>query len=369
VTRVDGVHRIAVLRCNALGDYLMTTPALAALRRTYPDAEIVLVGARWHAAFLADRAGAVDRVAVLPVVRGLAGQPAGAPPAAELGAFLDELRAQRFDLALQLHGGGASSNPLLARFGARCTAGLRDAGAPALDRWVPYRYYQPEPSRYLEVTALVGADGAPEYPRLAVRPEERERAADLLPGPGPWVAVHPGATDPRRRWPPARFATVLDRLATAGARPVLVGAPDERDVADEVLAATVSGVVDLTGLTGLGELAGVLGRCAVVIANDSGPLHLAHAVGTATVGLYWCGNAINAAPPRRTASRPLLSWTVHCPECGTDCTPAGHPHRPGEGCTHRPSFLGPIPVVEVVEEALDLLDAHGPTATNGTSVR
>lgn len=365
---LDGVCRIAVLRCNALGDYLMTTPALAALRRTYPDAEIVLVGARWHAEFLRGRPGPVDRVAVLPEVPGLAGQPRGAPPNVELDSFLAELRAQRFDLALQLHGGGARSNPLVAAFGARCTAGLRAAEAPALDRCVPYRYYQPETSRCLEVTALVGADGPPDYPRLAVTDIEREHAAELLPGDGPWVAVHPGATDPRRRWPPERFAAVLDRLASAGARPVIVGAPDERDVADAVLGAARSWPLDLTGATSLAELTGVLDRCTVVIADDSGPLHVAHATGTPTVGLYWCGNAINAAPPRRATSRPLLSWTIHCPECGADCTPVGHPHRTGEGCAHRPSFLDQIPVTEVVEEALDLL-ATGQTDLGGRPAR
>ncbi|HXV92217.1 MAG TPA: glycosyltransferase family 9 protein, partial [Pseudonocardia sp.] len=116
-------------------------------------------------------------------------------------------------------------------------------------------------------------------------------------------------------------------------------------------------VTDLTGRTELGVLAGVLARCAVLVADDSGPLHLARAVGTATVGLYWAGNAITAAPPTRARHRPLLSWTVHCPECGTDCTPAGFPARPGEGCDHRPSFLDQIPVAEVVAETLDLLHA------------
>lgn len=352
---LDGVTRIAVLRSNALGDYLMATPALDALRGAYPDAWIVLVGARWHAAFLNRRPGPVDEVAVLPQVEGLAGQPAGAPPASELDGFLAGLRDRRFDLALQLHGGGATSNPLVARFGARCTAGLRAEGAAELDRWAPYRYYQPEAERFLEVTALVGADGPARLPPFAVLAGEREQAARLLPGDGSWVALHPGATDPRRRWPPERFAAVADQLCAEGARPVLVGAADERPVADAVLAAARCTPLDLTGATDLGGLAGVLARCALVVADDSGPLHLATAVGTPTVGLYWCGNAINAAPPRRAASRPLLSWTVLCPECGTDCTPAGHPHRAGEGCEHRPSFLTQIPVAEVLDEARDLL--------------
>ena len=352
---LEDVRRIAVLRSNALGDHLMATPALDALRRAYPGAHIVLVGARWHAAFLGARPGPVDEVAVLPEVAGLAGQPGGAPPAAELDGFLAGLRARRLDLALQLHGGGATSNPLVRAFGARCAAGLRADGAPELDRWVPYRYYQPEAEQYLEVTALVGADGPARLPRVAVLDDEHERAARMLPGDGPWVALHPGATDPRRRWPPERFAAVADRLAADGARPVLVGTADERPVADAVLAAARCTPLDLTGRTDLGLLAGLLARCALIVADDSGPLHLAHAVGTPSVGLYWCGNAINAAPPGRATTRPLLSWTVHCPECGVDCTPVGHPHRPGDGCGHRPSFLTQIPVAEVLEEARDLL--------------
>ncbi|GAA5116821.1 glycosyltransferase family 9 protein [Pseudonocardia adelaidensis] len=355
----DELPRIAVLRCNALGDYLMATPALAALRARFPGAEITLLGARWHDRFLTGRPGPVDRVLVVPQIPGLAAQPAGAPTADALPAFLEAARAERYDLAVQLHGGGAAANPLVAALGARRTIGLRAPGAPALDADVPYRYYQPEADRFLEVVRLAGADGPAEYPRLAVLGAERDAAGALLPGDGPWVVLHPGATDPRRRWPAGRFAAVADALAAAGARPVLVGAAGEAEVGAAVLAAAARPITDLTGRTDLGTLAAVLARAAVVVANDSGPLHLARAVGTATVGLYWCGNAINAAPAGRSRHRPLLSWTVHCPVCGVDCSTAGYPHRPGDGCEHRPSFLDQIPVAEVVEEVSDLLGRVG----------
>jgi len=343
--RVEDVGRIAVLRCNALGDLLMARPALTALHDAYPDAELTLLGARWHAAFLHARAGPVRRVRVLPRVEGLAGQPAGAPPPAELAGFL---AAERYDLVLQMHGGGAVSNPLVARLGARVSAGLRAPGAPALDRTVPYRVYQPEEARYLEVAALVGAAPPPVVGPLAVSPDERRRAEALLPASGrPLVAVHAGATDTRRRWPPARFAALVAALGR-DVDIVMVGGPGD--------AVACPGAVDLTGRTDLSTLTGVLARAQVVVGNDSGPLHLARAVGTATVGLYWCGNAINAAPSTRARHRPLLSWRTHCPVCGADCTPAGFPHRLGTGCSHRPSFLDQIPVAEVVEEVRSLLD-------------
>jgi ADP-heptose:LPS heptosyltransferase len=349
------VRRIAVLRCNALGDYLMATPALAALRTRFPDAELTLLGARWHDRFLTGRPGPVDRVRVLPRVAGLAGQPPDAPDPAALPAFLASARGERYDLAVQLHGGGAASNPLVSALGACRTIGLRADGAPPLDADVPYRYYQPEVDRFLEVVRLAGADGPGDYPLLAVSAAEQDAAAALLPGEGPWVALHAGATDPRRRWPAQRFAALADHLTGLGARPVLVGAAGEVDVSNAVANAATRPIIDLTGRTDLGALAAVLQRCAVVVADDSGPLHLARAVGSATVGLYWCGNAINAAPATRTRHRPLLSWRVHCPECGVDCSTVGHPHRPGEGCAHRPSFLDQIPVAEVQEEVSDLL--------------
>jgi ADP-heptose:LPS heptosyltransferase len=350
------VQRIAVLRCNALGDYMMTTPALAALRRTFPHAELTLLGGAWHADFLSGRSGPVDRVLMLPRVAGLAGQPGGAPPEGALPQFLTEARAYRYDLAVQLHGGGAASNPLVRALGARWSIGLQAENAAPLDATVPYRYYQSEVFRFLEVVALVGAEGPPEYPELAVSEQERDVAAELLPRGDPWVALHAGAGDPRRRWAPERFAAVADRLALAGVRPVLVGSGADLPASAAVCNHATTPLHDLTGRTDLGTLAAVLRRCAIVVANDSGPLHLARAVGPATVGLYWCGNAINAAPTVRTRHRPLLSWTVHCPICGTDTSTAGFPHRSGDGCAHRPSFLDQIPIAEVLEEALDLLD-------------
>jgi ADP-heptose:LPS heptosyltransferase len=353
---LDGVRRIAVLRCNALGDYLMATPALAALRRRFPQAELTLLGGVWHAEFLSGRPGPVDRVLVVPRVPGLAGQPAGAPPETGLPQFLAQAREDRYDLAVQLHGGGAASNPLVRALGARWSIGLRAENASPLDATVPYRYYQSEVFRFLEVVALVGAQGPPEYPELAASEQERAAAAALLPGDGPWVALHAGAGDPRRRWAPERFAAVADRLAAVGVRPMLVGSGADQPTSAAVRSHATVPLHDLTGRTDLGTLAAVLRRCAVVVANDSGPLHLARAVGPATVGLYWCGNAINAAPTVRTRHRPLLSWVVHCPICGTDTSTAGFPHRPGDGCAHRPSFLDQIPVVEVLDEVLDLLD-------------
>ena len=364
-TRLDGVRTIAVLRANAVGDYVMSLPALQALRAAYPDAHVVLVGAPWHATFLPGRPGPVDEVVVLPAVPGMGGMQPDAPTGG-LGEALADLRARELDLAVQLHGGGAQSNPLVREFGAHHAVGLRAPGAPELDRCVPYRYYQSEVARYLEVVALVGASPVGEA-QLAVTDADRDEAHRMLRKSGlgalaegfestaPLVAVHPGAADERRRWPVERFAALADALVADGARVVVTGSAGEAGLVDAVVSLATGPVTGLAGVLGLGGLAGLYSRCALVVSNDTGPRHLAQAVGAPTLGLFWCGNAINAAPATRSCHRILLSWTLHCPECGADCTRDLYRHRNGDGCAHRPSFLADIPLEEAVEESRDLL--------------
>jgi ADP-heptose:LPS heptosyltransferase len=116
----------------------------------------------------------------------------------------------------------------------------------------------------------------------------------------------------------------------------------------------------LLGELSLGGLAGLLSGCAVVVANDTGPLHLAGAVGAGTVGIYWVGNLINGAPITRGHHRPMVSWTIHCPQCGVDCTRDLYPARGGpQPCDHRPSFVTDVPAVEVRDAALEVLSIKG----------
>ncbi|GIH69943.1 glycosyltransferase family 9 protein [Sphaerimonospora thailandensis] len=342
---VDGVRRIAVLRANALGDLLLALPALEALRRAYPVARITLLARSWHADLLTGRPGPVDEVIALPPISGVSEAADGHRAPDDL---FDELRGHRFDLAVQIHGGGRYSNPFVRRLGARVTAGLCSPDAERLDRWVPYVYYQHEVLRYLEVASLVGATTDAVEPRLAVTDADRAELARVLGEPRPGlVALHPGASDPRRRWPAERFAAVADRLG----RPVVItGTGKERDVVEEVAAATGTSSVQVVDMLSVGGLAALYERCALVISNDSGPRHLAAAVGTPTIGIYWCGNLVNAGPLTRTRHRPLVSWTAACPVCGAsgvDLTVAR--------CPHDASWVAEVTVDEAAEQAADLL--------------
>ncbi|WDZ86424.1 glycosyltransferase family 9 protein [Micromonospora cathayae] len=356
--RVPDVERIAVLRANALGDFVFVLPALDALRAAYPEAELVLLGAPWHAELLRDRPGPVDRVLVVPPAPGIR-DPVRGEPASEPARFLAAARAERFDLALQLHGGGGNSNPLVNGLGARLTAGLRAEDAPPLDRWIRYVYYQNEVLRYLEVVGLVGAPATTVVPRFPVTDADRAEARRVLGDPDrPRVALHPGATDTRRRWPAGRFAEVARELVADGYEVLVTGTPAEQELVDRVVAAAKVPVRPQVGTLDLGALAACYAGCALVISNDTGPLHLAAAVGAATIGVYWVGNLINSGHLLRGRHRPIMSWTVHCPVCGVDCTRGVYPARPGDGeCPHRDSFVTDVPTVEVVETARELLRA------------
>ena len=353
--RFPDVSRIAVVRGGGLGDLVFALPAIAALRAAYPEASVVLLGAPAHAALLAGR-GVVDEVLPLPPVAGVRGDRTDEAAAA---AFLRGLRDRRPDLAVQLHGGGRNANPFTAALGARYAVGTATPDALRLDRVLHYDFFQHEVLRWLEVAGLAGAAPVDLEPSLPVLDEER-RAARALLGEGPTVVVHPGATDPRRHWPTERFAATAAALAADGVRVVVVGDPSEAAVAQRVVdgaravlpEATRERVRSVAGELDLPGLVGVLAEASVVLANDSGPRHLAQAVGARTVGIFIFGNVINAMPFGRGRHRIRLGRTMHCPVCGRNAMQVGWTEP---RCEHDPSYVADVEVGEVLEDVRALL--------------
>jgi ADP-heptose:LPS heptosyltransferase len=272
------------------------------------------------------------------------------PPvhADQLDRFFEAMRRERFDLAVQLHGGGRYSNPFVRRLGARVAIGLQAADATPLDRVVPYRHRHHEVLRYLEVVALAGAPPLGIEPRVAVTAADRVEAAGVVPHDDRlMVAINPGAIDPRRRWPVDSFAQVARALIDMSACVVVTGGDVDRPLADRLAAATAGVATCVAGRLSLGGTAALFERCRLVLSNDSGPLHLAAAVGAATVGIYWAANLINMGPPTRTRHRPLVSWALACPVCGADCL--------RDRCGHDASLVADVPVDAVLAEVVDLL--------------
>jgi ADP-heptose:LPS heptosyltransferase len=248
-----------------------------------------------------------------------------------------------------------NSNPFVRRLGARLAIGLRADGAPPLDVDVPYEYFRHEVLRALEVAAAAGAPPVTLEPRLAVTADDRAAALAALPvDPRPLAVLHPGAGDARRRWPASSFAAAGRALAGAGALVAVSGTEAETPLAREVCDG-VPDALDLCGRLGMEALVGTLARAAVVVANDSGPLHLASAVGAPTVGVYWCGNLVNAGPLTASTHRAHASWRLACPRCGADCMV--------QGCDHDDSFVAYVPVEAVTADALELLDRSQDTSS------
>ncbi|MGN6390518.1 MAG: glycosyltransferase family 9 protein, partial [Burkholderiaceae bacterium] len=240
------VRHIAVLRPNAVGDFVFALPCLHALKAAYPEARITYLGKPWHADFLAGRPGPVDEVVVVPPCPGV-GAPPDAPPSDAARRFLDAMRDARFDLALQVYGGGGHSNPLVRQFGARTTIGLRAHDAPPLDRSVRYSELQNRRLQLLEVAALAGADRLPLGQELYVTERDRTEAKREVPETSgrPLVVIQPGATDARRRWPAERFAAVADALAQRGAAVAVNGTQEEGSVVRAVLERMREPAIDL----------------------------------------------------------------------------------------------------------------------------
>ena len=324
---LDGpVERIAVFRALMLGDLLCAVPALRALRRGFPQARITLIGLPWTAE-LAERLDGIDDFIAFP---GHPGLPEKACDVRLLPAFFAAVQAQRFDLALQLHGSGPIVNPLVAMFGARHSAGFCNAEA-----WRPdadAAYYAPWPERGHEILRLLALTDWLGLPRdgthleLPLRAADREAARALLPrgmAPGSYVCIHAGAQLPSRRWPLERFAAVATRLAAQGETIVLTGTEPEAAQVAALSAAIEFPTLNLAGRTSLWTLGALVEGAALVICNDTGISHVAAAVGTPSV-VVSSGSDVARWAPLDAARHRVLWQPMACRPCSHAVCPIGH---------------------------------------------
>ena len=271
-------RRIVILRALQLGDLLCAVPSFRAIRSAWPEAEIVLVGLPWARAFVERFSIYLDGFREFP---GFDGLPERTPDRERIPLFLEEIRAEPFDLAIQLHGSGGIVNTILSQFGARHSAGFVAPGItdPAPEVAIPWPESGLEINRLL---ALVGALGVPlkgDHLEFPVRTADRdalhaiEGVADLIPG--AYICVHPGASVPERRWPFEMFDAVANALAERGFRIVLTGTAAEADLTRSVADRISPAALDLAGKTDLGSLAALIDGARLMISNDTGVAHLA----------------------------------------------------------------------------------------------
>ena len=286
--------RIVVRVPNWIGDVMFSLPALESLRASYPEAEIWLAGPPWVRDLLAGETWG-ERVIPLGRTKGPGG----------LRASARGLRERGFDLGLLLTNSfGSAALFALAKIperwgykrdgrGLLLTKGLRPEDTDPPLHMVGY---------YLRLLEGLGLRTVRPEIRLGLTDDERERARAALEALGisagrPLVVLNPGAAyGPAKRWPAARFAE-LGRLfqERRGADIAVTGVASDAALAAEIGAALARKPADLTGRTTLRGLLGVMSRAAVVVTNDTGPMHLANALRVPVVGVF------GPTDPRATA--------------------------------------------------------------------
>jgi lipopolysaccharide heptosyltransferase II len=331
------LRNILAVRLDAMGDVLMTTPAFRAIRASARGARLTLLTSRAGAA-VAHHVPELDEVIAwdppwMPGSRG--GQDEASP--ADL-ALVETLRARGFDAAIvfTVHTQSPLPAALLLHLAGipRVLAHARETPYGLLSDWVPEPEIgaaeRHEARRQLDLVGHVGFATDDEHLSFRVPPDAMRHlrdeilpAIDLRPRDGrPWAVLHPGASAPSRRYRPEGFAEAAGRLVREdGWRIVLTGGPDEVVLCDEIAARMGAPSVSLAGKLSLGELAALLAVAPLLIANNTGPVHLAAALGTPVVDLYALTNPQHG--PWLVPHR-ILNVDVPCKGCRRSVCPLGH---------------------------------------------
>lgn len=336
--------RILLIKPSSLGDIVHTFPVVSAIKAQWPGVHITWVVKRQWAE-LVDRAEGVDRVWPVDVT---------------VRSWMREglaLRAERFDLAIDLQ--GLFRSGILAWFsGAPTRIGFANGreGSPWFytDRVPVARSDIHAVDRYLSIVVALGATLA-EKPRFRFRLLEEDVATvrEICHRRGftvdrPWIAMNVGARWPTKRWPLTSFAAVVDQLYEAHLDPVvIIGSSDDRLHTNRLRALTKSSFIDLTGEIPLRCLPALLSRATAMITNDSGPMHIAAALGIPVVAMFGPTSATRTGP--YGAGHHVLTGRASCSPCFSRVCR----HDPEMECLE---LITPAHVTDVVQP---LLAAHG----------
>jgi lipopolysaccharide heptosyltransferase II len=323
-------RRILCVRLDSLGDVLMCTPAMRALRQAVPGRTLTLLGSPAGAAaqpFIPELDDAIAWDA--PWVK------ATTPRAHAEPALIATLAARAFDAAVIFTTYTQSALPaaLLCRLAGipLRLAHCRENPYDLLTDWIP----DPEPAtlvrhevqRQLALAQRVGCRSAEPGLSFVPRPADFAAARMRLSAAGvapdrPWILLHPGASAASRRYPPAHWAQVLRLLADDPRLPlVFTGSAAETDLVDAIQFASAVPAISLAGRLSLGELGAALQMAAVAVTNNTGPAHMAAAVGTPVVDLYALTNPQHT--PWHVRNR-VLFHDVPCRFCYKSTCPQGH---------------------------------------------
>jgi len=320
-------QRIGIFRALYLGDLLCAIPAARALRSAFPGGEITLIGLAWAAEFARRFGKYFDDFLEFPPHPALHAE---APGEWHGGEFLDQSRAQPFDLLLQMQGDGSKANEIIAAMNARTLAGFepKESDPGVAGYFFPYPEGLSEVERNLELMRQLGiragSDRRLEFPLTTSDETECAAALEAAGGVGgAYAVIHPGAKLASRRWPAARFAKVAVELAREGLEVVVTGSAGERPLAEEVVGQVGHRALNVAGGTSLGAFGALVSHASLVVTNDTSTSHIAAALEVPSVVIASGSDVERWAPANRELHRVL--WAdVECRPCGFDVCPIGH---------------------------------------------
>lgn len=346
--RFQNVRNILCIRLDNMGDVLMCTPAMRALKEAHPEAKITLL--------TSSSGGAIAQL--IPEIDAIRIFDAPWNKATGLNANADQMRAVVQDLKTACFDAAVIFTTYTqSPFPAACVCFLADIPCRvAYARENPYQLinlFTPDPDavghvrhevqRQLDLVATVGCVTEDQRLSLSVPAKAETFAGHLveclnLEG-HPWLVVHPGATAASRRYPAEQYAEVVSMLLDKGWNAVLTGSITESDITEHINTRCRFRAHDLSGKLTLNELAALIQRAPLLLSNNTGPVHIAAALGTAVVDLYALTNLQHT--PWQVPHR-LLYQDVPCRNCMKSICPQEH-----HNCLR---MVAPQQVVDAVEE-------------------
>lgn len=341
VGAVSDFTRIVIRGTHWLGDAVITIPAVRALRSLFPSASISMIAPE-NLAELWGREGSVNRV--IPI-----GRPTGL---AEKTRLIRSLRGERFDLGV-LFPNSFESALWFYCGGVRERLGYSTCGRGLLltRRVPPPRAGGHQVRRYCELVRTLGGVRPDAHPSLAVPADLRAWARERLRRDGidenrRVLGINPGSTyGSAKCWPAERFSELITLLASrSGAVCVVVGGARERALAGRICAGAGAGALNLAGETTVMQLAALITRCSAFVSNDTGPMHLACAVGTPVVGIIGPTDPDATGPLGKSV---ILRKRVACAPCLKRECPTDHRCMTGisaeEVCAAAEQLMGDLP--------------------------
>jgi len=357
----DDPERILVLEAGGIGDAVMATPTLAALRARVPHARVTVVMAP-RATTIVEALGRGLEVRTLRLGRPVA------PWVDAAHLVLAEPPDLLIDLSsIESNGAALKRRVLVALIRARRSVGRNtDGRGPFFNAAIDESLGDPEHEvdRKLRVIGLLGIRAESARPVVTVSAAaadaaRRMRADAGVPDDAELIGVHPGAFLPTRRWPVDRFARLAGKLAEERRAAVLVtGGPLERDLVEQVAAAPGGAVVRAAGLP-LMHVAALIRRCRLFVTNDTGMMHLAAAQNVPVLALFGWSNARRYRPYLPPERCTLLQQPAEaCPEIG----PADRAVECRRTTCPSGACMTGIRYDDVLRAARELLDRTGDSA-------